>query len=548
MGIELFKSFGKAKAKTQITNYDVWGYSRVSTKDQLENNSLECQQDAIKECASDLKFNLTEMFGSTYESASDDLTRKEFMKLIDAVERAKKKPYAILIFKMSRFSRTGGEAIGLAQKLVDDLGVHLFEVSTGRDTTTETGKVEIYNNLLEARRENIVRLSQTVPGMIKHLKKGKWLGKVPRGYDHYGPKVKDVHRIRGTQEIKINSEGKILQQAWGWKLQGEKDCEILKRLTNLNIRITKQGLSEMWRNPFYCGVSTSSLLDGNVVNGNWDRIVSEQNFLFVQEILKGNRQGYKHNNSSPIRPLNGFIRCFICDQKMTGYEVKNKKTHYYKCQKCLGVSINTLTTPKAKGMGANDLFKELLDSYTVTPSLQEAFKTQLKLTYQTLNFESENEKDMAQEQLEKTQSEFKSLKRRKALGENIDEEIYLELIEEFEQKISGLAANIQNHPKKISNLDNYIDLSTDIAQNISKYWVSEGLDTKKRIQELVFPDGLTLDTKNRTYLTKKVNVIFGLKSYLASIVEEENKNGTRKNPVPSPLVSGSRLELPTFGL
>ena len=89
-----------SKSKPEIRNYDVWGYSRVSSKDQLLNNSLEYQKDAIKKCASDLNFNLTEMFGSTYESASDDLTRKEFMKLINAVEKAKKKPYGILIFKM----------------------------------------------------------------------------------------------------------------------------------------------------------------------------------------------------------------------------------------------------------------------------------------------------------------------------------------------------------------------------------------------------------------------------------------------------------------
>ena len=82
------------------------------------------------------------------------------------------------------------------------------------------------------------------------------------------PKVKDIRRIRERQEILINEEGRIFQQDWNWKIEGEKDCAILRRLADLGIKITKQGLSEMWRNPFYCGISTSKLLNSEVVEGN----------------------------------------------------------------------------------------------------------------------------------------------------------------------------------------------------------------------------------------------------------------------------------------
>ena len=74
---------------------------------------------------------------------------------------------------------------------------------------------------------------------------------------------------------------------------------------------------------------------------------------------------------------------------MTGYEVKYKKTHYYKCQKCKGVSINAVTTPMAKGKGANDLFKELLDTYQLPANLKEPFKGQLKLSYQSLQVQTQ---------------------------------------------------------------------------------------------------------------------------------------------------------------
>ena len=49
--------------------------------------------------------------------------------------------------------------------------------------------------------------------------------------------------------------------------------------------ISKQRMSEMWRNPFYCGISTHRMLDGKVVKGKWEKLISEKDFLKVQEIL-----------------------------------------------------------------------------------------------------------------------------------------------------------------------------------------------------------------------------------------------------------------------
>jgi hypothetical protein len=38
---------------------------------------------------------------------------------------------------MSRFSRSGGNAIGLVSYIVDELKVYLYEVCSGLDTTTD---------------------------------------------------------------------------------------------------------------------------------------------------------------------------------------------------------------------------------------------------------------------------------------------------------------------------------------------------------------------------------------------------------------------------
>lgn len=498
--------------------------------------------------AKEKNFVVTNTFGGTYESASGDISRKEFMKLMGAVRSSKKKPYAILLFTLSRFSRTGGNGISLANELVEKLGVHLYEVSTGRNTFTEVGKLEVYHELLKARQENITRLSVTMPGLKKFVAEGNWLGKAPRGYDHYGHRTKNHKFYSQTQKIRINEEGKTLKLAWQWKLQGEKDYLIIDKLNKIGVSIKKQSLSDMWRNPFYCGVSNHKLLDGEIVEGNWEKIVSRNDFLRVQEILKYSHQGYKQDKASPDRPLNGFIVCNECKGKMTGYENKKKGIHYYKCQNGCKSSINANKTIKAKNDGAHELFQNLLCNYTLDPSMQDLFKEQLKLTYNTLNNGRDNEAKELKKELEKAKNELKSLKRSYALGKNIDSDIYEELKVEFERKMVSLAEDLQKVDSKISNLENYIGISLKVALNLSKYWASEELDIKKRIQELVFGSELSIDVKNRSYLTKKVNEIFVISAAIKDVSEEAKEKRQLISQLPSSLVAGTGLEPMTFGL
>ncbi len=553
----MFRQFVKATEKNINTNKDVWIYTRVSSKDQESNKSLTHQLAEGHKLAKENNYIVTSTFGGTYESASGDMTRVEFMKLINAVRSANKKPFAILLNTISRFSRTGGNGIALANELVEKLGVNLIEVSTGKNTITEDGKLEIYAGLLKARQENLDRLKVTIPGLKKFLEEGNWLGRVPKGYDHYGPRVKSVKFFNPVQKVEINAEGEILKHAWQWKLQGEKDFMIIQKLSNLGLKVTKQSISSMWRNPFYCGVLCNSLSEGEVYKGNWPKMISENDFLFIQKQIKeGNRQSYRLDKANVDRPLNAFIFCSECNSKMCGYEVKKKRLHYYKCNNCKGVSINAKTSIKAKNTGAHELFEIELSKYQLHADLKDLFKEQLKLTYEQLTNESNSETELAEKQYDKCVEELKLLKKRYATDSSIDKEIYLELKAELEMKINEISAQMKNDSSKISNLQNYLNISESVVSNISKYWASGDLETKKRIQQLVFKDGIVLDTKKRQYLTKKVNSIFSLSNGLNSIVMRDTKkkrhsavslfNSQKQENLC--LVAGARLERTTFGL
>jgi predicted site-specific integrase-resolvase len=323
MGIEKFKGFIKRKTETVLINNEVWLYTRVSSKDQEANKSLENQEDGGYKYAELHKYVVTQVFGGTFESASGDFTRAEFMKLLEAIKRSRKRPFAVLIYTMSRFSRSGGGGVSLAHQLVDELGVHLIEVSTGKNTTTPEGKLEIFSSLLRASQDNLDRLKVTIPGMKTLLKKGNNLGRVPIGYVLFGPRVKNPHFFRPQQKIeKCKDTSAAIRLAWDLKLKVYPDYQIKEQLEEIGVKVTMQLLSKMWRNPFYCGVNTNKLLGENIVKGNWDPFVTEDEFFEVQNILKGKRNGYKKDDSASVRPLTGYIDCSICHTRLKSYEVK----------------------------------------------------------------------------------------------------------------------------------------------------------------------------------------------------------------------------------
>ena len=543
-----FQKFGKKNEVKTNSSKEVWSYTRVSSIDQKDNYSLLNQEQDIKKYAEENGYDIIHPFGGIYESAKEDFTRKEFQKLINAIQKSRRRPFAVIIYKMNRFSRSGGSGVGLAEYLVNELGVHLIEAISGMDTTTEKGQLEIYRKLLSAREENITRLEHTIPGMESFLKAGNWLGVAPMGYDHYGTRVHDFDKRSMQQNIRLNEVGKKLQLAWQWKSEGETDVEIIRRLKELGVEITSQRISAMWRNIFYCGLIANKLLKGNVIEGNHEAMVSKELFLKVQDIINNRKQGYTVVKQPEERPLTGHLFCSVCGNKLTSHEHKAKKLHYYKCQNCNGSCINTSTPlSRLKNKGAHEMFVDLLDSYQLDDKFLDLFKIQLEKMLGSVSKEKRNEDSLVKKQLTELKNKKENLEERFAFKE-IEYELYNRLLTKINTQICEIGPKDDISENKISNLKSQLNKSVEFTQNISKHWVSASIGNKKRIQKVLFPDGLVIDTKNRQYLTSKVNSLFALKRSISDNIEDKEKGLTTNKSDKSSTVAGTRIELVTSGL
>ncbi len=546
MNLNKFEKFKKVgKVQQMEFNKTIWGYTRVSSKEQSFNYSIQEQKKDIENYALKQNYTITAFHGGTYESAKGDLTRKEFKALIESVKKSKKKPFAIAIKFISRFSRAGGSAIGLVEQLINEVGVHLIETSSGITTETESGQMEIYDKLLESKKENMLRLERTLPGLKTFLDNGNWLGKPPRGYS-----INNHSRRKNLQEIIIYEEGNIIKKAWKWKAEGMSDVNIRHKLLNIHqYKISKQSLSAMWRKPFYVGINTNAMLD-EVIKGSWPALISMKIWDEVQRRLESGKRksGYEKAKVNEHRPLTGFIHCADCGAPITSYIAKKKQVHYYKCQHGKGGNMNAYSTPRSKKIGVNDSFINYLTKFELDNQDNEILRSQILLLTGQHNSEKEVSSMNTKKALEKLQMKLEKVNERYLMDDNSDESAYLRIKVKLNGEIQLLQENLKDKPEKLSNQEIILDKALKFCQNISNHWALGDIHKKVKIQKTLFPEGLIINPKNREYRTNKMNSLISAIEVIARDSEtSENKKATHLSGLSS-LVAGTGLEPVTFGL
>src|SRR6185437_1197956 len=253
-----FGRHGKAVMK-KVDSKLVVKYTRVSGKKQFDkNDSIENQNKTIDDFAEKNNLQVVANFGDTYESAKTD-ARKEFQRMINFCKSSKGKISTILVYKMTRFSRTGGKAISIADELRTKYGIHIIAVTEPMDTSNPNGVLFQEMQLIFAKWDNVQRQQVTYAGMKNKYLKGEWLSNPPQGYR--------IVRENGERKVMLNETGHKLKKIWEWKLQGMKNEEIMINLRKIGVPIYKQQLHKIIKNPFYCGLIAHGILDGKIVEG-----------------------------------------------------------------------------------------------------------------------------------------------------------------------------------------------------------------------------------------------------------------------------------------
>ncbi len=515
--INSFAKFGKRKDVPKISATGTKTaviYTRVSSKEQYDTNlSLDFQKKAIEEYAKRTGTTIVASFGGIYESAKTD-GRKEFNRMLDYIKQKKGRVNQVLIYTLCRFSRTGGGAIKLAEDLREKYGVEVFAVTQPADTSLPSGELQQNIQFIFAKYDNQLRKQRAVAGTKEKLEKGIWCVKPPMGYD--------ILRANGERKIVVNALGKKLRKAFIWKAEGMKSEEIISRLQAMGVKIYKQKMSLIFSNPFYCGILTHKMLDGKVLEGTHEKLISKEIFLKVNNVRESfGGYGVAHKNERDEVPLKVFIKCDECGQPFSGYVVKKKRLWYYKCR-TKGCKCNV----SAKEI--HKLFTEELAKYNVKEDLIPAILLQLSLDHKHDNQDTDKQKQVINEQLREVNKKLENIEEKYYVLNEMSRETFQKFYSKYKDEEEKISRELAKYDGDISNHEIAFEKALKIATELAPEWASAGIKRKENLQKLFFPDGIVFDRKKRAFRTLRVNAIFENISRIARVLEDK-KNGQEGN-------------------
>lgn len=129
----------------------IYGYARVSTKGQLENNSLEQQRMEILE-----RYDQAEIYQEAYTGTSTD--RPVFNTLIEKLEAND----TLVVTKLDRLARNTVEGIQIVEKLFKrNISVHVLNIGLLENTTMGKFFLTTLLAVAEMERNTIIERTQT---------------------------------------------------------------------------------------------------------------------------------------------------------------------------------------------------------------------------------------------------------------------------------------------------------------------------------------------------------------------------------------------------
>ena len=247
---------------------------------------------------------------------------------------------------------------------------------------------------------------------------------------------------------------------------------------------------------------------------------------------------------TPLIPK--FLKCKECGLNMTSYRHKRVGNYYYKCNRC-SHAVNADSTKRAWNPGLHEMFGELLDRFKMKPQLIPMLRDQVTLVLkESLDTFEEQRRDI-DSQIKVKEQQLERMEHRYVIGE-LNESIWLKHSSIVKEEVDQLVEKAKALPSKKSNLAILDDRIIELLQNPRQCWESLGTKHKRRLQEVLFPEGLWYAPKTREYLTSNIHLLLEITGcFIETWTSEKNKT-RRQNVFGSRVVAGAGLEPTTFGL
>lgn len=464
-------------------------YLRVSTEEQVDNYSLETQEDICTKEAKKRGFTVYNTFREEGRSAKTISGRPRLIEMLEFCRKHKKEIDAVIIYRLDRISRQTADYLAIRKKLAEcDIKLISATEPTGNSPTEKFVETMLAGF---AQMDNDVRSERTKNGMRARFLAGLNSGYVPLGYlNQNGYAIKDPETFE------------IMREGWDLMATGDKTLkEMTEILSAKGIQggtkrgkkciLCPQALNRIFRNKFYTG-KVISIKYSKEIQGQHPPMVSEEKFYRVQAILDGRNTSIslpliRRNRDNPDFPLRRIVKCKYCGGSLTGAKSKGKRKHYnyYFCHnRCQSKSIVTNTLEEAT---QNLLTKIAFKEKTVT-----LFNAYLRRKYYERISTLQKRRDSADVELKK-HYEFRQALIEKNLSGVYSDEIFKEQNQMVEKKIQATMIAKDDDLIEKYNLEDITKFVKNKLGNIVQTYIDSDLQEKRTLLCSIFPKGLVWD-------------------------------------------------------
>ncbi len=308
-------------------------------------------------------------------------------------------------------------------------------------------------------------------------------------------------------------------------------------------------MSRTLENPLYMGMVLVPAFKNEpetLIDGLHIPIISKEVFYKVQKVKNGNKKQYKTKNGKNENfPLTGFLECANCGNAIYGSPTNNGKAKkitrpyfYYQCNSKLKCKRYTTKT-------VHEAFSNILLEIKPSKGIVDLYEKILIDEYKSVKSDRLSHIQKINTKIAEINEYQLSLTQKYGIGK-IKENIYEQLMDNYETELIGLKASKAELGDYQKDLDKYISFGLSLLTNLSGYYENAGVDVKTKIIGSIFTEKLIF--QNKTFRTQPFNEAIALLSkYNKGFREIQNKKGTiqKNNSLSVPGAGVEPARLPT---
>lgn len=491
---------------------------RVSTHEQLENNSLSRQQEAVERCAKDKGVEIVRYWsGDVSSKHGKNLKRTDLKEMLEFCKKSKRIQY-LFIDEPDRFMRSIKEAFYFETEF-EKLGVKIWYASDPELNNDDLmAKMYRFMKYFTAEGSNEERIHKSIEGAKKSVREGRLPSGPKPGYTK-GPSS-GLHVIDPVSGIPLQQALKYIAH----DVMTPTDSLKWLMATDFKRRYKSYKMDKFRATacePYYAGIID---IRGNIntrnENGLHEPLITREEHEKILRVFDKNvkkQQGYRPDKETEY-PLSNQLTCPMCEAdkrkypRFTSVPLNNGKTnrgkprkvvrHYakYKCRECNRYIDRDYTHSR---------FSELLDAIVVQDSELERLKSKLLKMFSSKHTEA-----------------TKEVSRLEAVNSNITKNIAdkVEAVtdpsnsvirDEIIASIESLKAQIADNKERLTllssqheaDLDNFMTFAFDFLGDKGKKFFKLTVEDMKRCKQLLFMGKIYVDHEINIY-THDLSPIF----------------------------------------